>query len=424
MRWMLTGALCALIAETTWAQSAPEPTEPAVPAAPVPAAPVPAAAPEPTAPEPTAAPEPAAPTATEPTDAAAPEPAAPAPTATEPTDAASTEPSPAQDGAEPAPAPSPVVQGPAGARVVDRIAAVVNDEVIALSEVYELGGDFLAQQCPSGESGVDPACVAAAELEVLDALIRRNMIRQELARLELDVTTADVDQAIDRTVKQYQLADRQALKTEVEASGKRWDQYRDELMEFLRTQAFQARILAPRVTVSEDELRDLYQRTSRQVTTPAVRLSGLGIAVAQEATDEQRQAVLAQAAAVVEELNAGELPWDEAVTKYDVGVTGMFADTLFEPASLVEPISAAVFAAGVQADQVLPPIPVTSPSGDTVLFLIRVDEQTTRSEVAPFDELKAQLQDQLFSEKLQEAEEEWYQRARREAAIDVKIAAS
>jgi peptidyl-prolyl cis-trans isomerase SurA len=308
--------------------------------------------------------------------------------------------------------------------VVDRIAAVVNDEVITLSEVYEIGADFLATECEAGESGPDPACVAGAELEVLDALIRRVMIRQELARLELDVTTADVDQAIDRTVKQYQLADRQALKAEVEASGKRWDQYRDELMEFLRTQAFQARVLAPRVTVNDDELRDLYQRNKRGVTTPAVRMSGLGIAIPPEASEPDQAMAMAQATELVVELNAGTVPWDEAVARFDSGVAPMFVDQTFEPGTLVAPIAAAVFVEGVEVGQVLPPVPVVSPNGVTVLFVIRVDEKTSRTDVAPFDEVKTQLQDQLFSQKLQEAEEEWYQRARREAAIDVKIQAS
>ena len=36
----------------------------------------------------------------------------------------------------------------AQAGVVDKIAAIVDDEVIALSEVYELGGDFITENCP------------------------------------------------------------------------------------------------------------------------------------------------------------------------------------------------------------------------------------------------------------------------------------
>ncbi|MEZ4239457.1 MAG: SurA N-terminal domain-containing protein [Myxococcota bacterium] len=387
MRSLFVWALLAAAAPAGAQEPAPAPAEPASPEAPAPA---PAPASEAPAPE--------------------------APPAEAPAEGEGAEPVAAE-----APPPRPEPSGP---RIVDRIAAVVNNDVIALSEVYEIGSDFIGSQCPAGETGADPACTAAAELQVLDALIRRTLIRQELARLELDVTAADVDQQIDRTVKQYGLADRQALKTEVEASGKRWDQYRDELMEYLRTSAFQARILAPRVTVTEDELRDLYQRTSRSVTTPAVKLSGLGIPVPPDATAEDAAKMSQQAAAVAKEINSGKLPWDEAVAKFDAGFAGTFADQVFEPSSLVEPIAAVVFAPDVEVGHVQPPIRFVTPNGQVFLVLVRVDEQTTHSEVAPYEDVKQQIQEQVFAQKLQEAEEEWYQRARREAAIDVKIDAS
>ena len=59
--------------------------------------------------------------------------------------------------------------GAAQAAFTDGIAAIVNDEVIAVSEVYELGGEFIVQRCP----GVDAACAHKAELEILDTLIQQ-----------------------------------------------------------------------------------------------------------------------------------------------------------------------------------------------------------------------------------------------------------
>lgn len=295
--------------------------------------------------------------------------------------------------------------------VVDRIAAVVNDEVIALSEVYELGGDFVSQRCPEG---ADP-CVTEAELEILDALIRRVLIRQELKRLDLEVTAADVDQAIDRTVRQYQLADRQALKAEVEASGKRWDQYREELFEFLRTQNFQGRVLAPRVTVRDDEVLDLYNRTARSTVRPVASVAGFGVAVPPGAPPEVVAAVEQQAAELVAALNAGTTGWEEAVSLYDgAGLAAMFGGKEFDQGALVEPIDRVVFAAEV--GRVQAPLRM----GD-VLLILKVVSRGEKSEAAAFEEVEERLKDEVFRLKLEEAEEEWYQRARREAAIDVKL---
>ena len=81
------------------------------------------------------------------------------------------------------------------------------------------------------------------------------------------------------------------------------------------------------------------------------------------------------------------------------------------------PLSDAVFAAPVGVVQ--PPLRVENPDGLTVLFVLRVDSQSEKSEIAPFEAVEAQLRDQAFADALADAEEEWYQRARREAAVKV-----
>ncbi|MEQ1567636.1 MAG: SurA N-terminal domain-containing protein, partial [Myxococcota bacterium] len=315
------------------------------------------------------------------------------------------------------PAPEPPAPEPPPRRggVVDRIAAVVNDDVITLSEVYEIGDVFVRDRC----AALEAACVTAAELEILETLIRRVLIRQELDELQLDVSQAEVDQAIDRTVQQYQLPDRAALRTEVEASGKRWEDYREELTEYLRTQAFQARVLSPRISIREDELLDLYQRTARDVTRPVVKVSGIGIAMAAGATPEQQAAALAQAEGLVADLNAGKVAWEEAVRLYDAGASGMFVGQEFDQGSMIEPLAGVVFTAPIGVVQ--PPVRVSAPTGLDVLFLMRVDEKSSRSEVAPFEDVRGRLEEQVFQGKLVEAEEEWYQRARREAALKIKL---
>lgn len=298
--------------------------------------------------------------------------------------------------------------------IVDRVAAVVNNDVVALSEIYELGSDFIGQKCPAGEA----SCVDGAELEVLDALIRRVLVRQELRRLQVDVTEAEIDQALDGMVQSYQLGDRQALRTEVEASGKRWDQYREEVRETLRTRKFQTSVLAPRVSVTDDETRDVYQRTARSVSRPVVKLSGIGIPLTPETPPAEQEKIIEQANLLTTMLNSGQMKWDEAVKRYDAGVSAMFADQEFDQDTIIEPLRV-VFDAPVGVVQA--PIRVANEGGLDVLFVLRVDERTSKTRAAAYEDVKAELENQVFQQKLTEAEEEWYQRARREAAVDIKI---
>jgi len=299
-----------------------------------------------------------------------------------------------------------------GAHVVDRVAAVVGNEVIALSEVYELAGaDMFIQRCPT----LEDKCVSEAELEVLDALIHRTLIRQELVRLGIDPTAADVDQDIDLIVRQYALPDRQALRDEVERQGFRWDQYRDEVKEQIRTRNFQRQILLPRITVREDELLDEYNRTARDLQRPYARVSAFGIPIDPAQPPEDQQKMFEQVQILVTAIREGRVTWDDAVAQYDgAGVSSMFNERDFMKGTLLAEVDTVVFSSPV--GMVADPVRV----GD-VWYVLRVDERGNRTEAASFEEAKPRLQEQLLQRKIEEAEEEWYQRARREAAIDIKL---
>jgi peptidyl-prolyl cis-trans isomerase SurA len=303
----------------------------------------------------------------------------------------------------------------AAAGVVDRVAAVVGDDVISLSEIYELAGtEFIVARCPT----LDDTCVTEAELEVLDVLLRRTLIRQELVRLNDDVTEADVDQAIDNIVRQYALPSRQALREEVEhgTPPKRWDQYREELKEYLRTQSFQGRVLLPRISIREDELLDEYNRTARDLQRPYARVSAFGIPIDTAQPPEDQQKMVEQIQILVTAIREGRVSWDDAVAQYDgAGVSSMFTGRDFTKGTLLEEVDAVVFSSPIGA--VADPVRV----GD-VWYVLRVDERGNRTEAASFEEAKPRLHEQLQQSKIEEAEEEWYQRARREAAIDIKLA--
>jgi peptidyl-prolyl cis-trans isomerase SurA len=297
--------------------------------------------------------------------------------------------------------------------VVDRVAAVVGDEVIALSEIYELAPlEFFAERCPTSEA----RCITEVELEVLDALLRRALIRRELVRLGMDVTAVDVDQAIDRMVREFGLEDRQALRAQVEATDTRWDQYRDEVLEQLRTRRFQERVLLPRVNIREDEIVAEYNRQSRGAVRPYAKVSAFGIPLDPAAPPEQQAETQRQTELLVTAIREGRVSWDEAVATYDgAGLAPMFSGQEFTQGSLVEAVDAAVFTSEIGA--IADPIRVND-----VLFVLRVDERGERAAgTRSLEESREDLRNILFQEKIVEAEEEWYQRARREATIDIKL---
>lgn len=305
--------------------------------------------------------------------------------------------------------------GSAFAQTADRVAAVVNDDVIALSEVYELGSEFIERRCPAVIA--DPVtCYLEAETEVLQTLIKWSLVRQELGRLNMGITAEEVESAIGTMVSENNFEDRDALKKYIEEMGGGWDPYVDQLKDTLRMQRFKQAILAPRVTISEDELLDIYQRTARRDRREAVAIDAFGVVLPAGVDEETRDAIREDTRSLWKELNAGEVPWDQAVRAYDAaGLHGVVSGRMYRAGELNEELDAAVFQA--ELGDVLEPVEVGS-----VLFVVRLlDRKMVDGDLQPLEEIRGQLQDQLFQFKLEQAEEEWYGRAKRQAAVRVML---
>lgn len=306
--------------------------------------------------------------------------------------------------------------GPAQAEeyVVDRIAAVVNDEVIALSEIYDLGSQAIDEACPSGAA---PACRTRMEREVVDALVRRALIRQELAELGYDVTAADVDNAIDQVVRENDFPDREALRTYIERGGAAWDAYRDNLKDQLRAVRFQEIFLRSRVTVSEDELRDRYQRRIRDLEAPeVVELTAFGYKLPDPLSPEDRIRFVSEFRAVLQSARDGARTFESLVDEYDTArLSPVFAGRTFERSDLADALSTAAFDTEVGA--IAEPVVFRG-----VLYGLRIDARREGElDVPAFEAIRDDLAQAVLQEKYVDAEERWYQTARRKAAIRIHL---
>lgn len=297
--------------------------------------------------------------------------------------------------------------------VMDRIAAVVDDEVITLSEVYELGGDYVEQSCPPSPM-LGTRCELEAELEILDVLIKRTLIKAELEELRLTVGAIEVDQTIDQIARDNGLDDRTALRNAIEESGVSWNTYRQQIREELQVQRFQQRVLFPRVSVADDELRDLYDRTARGESVPTVRIDAIGVVL----PPERQESAIQQSKQLVASLNAGEVDWDVAKERFDgASVNAALGDKPYKKGQLTPALDAVVFEAPI--GQFLEPIRV----GDVMMIVRVLERSLDKPSVKPYAEVAPALRNQLLQKKLEDAEEAWYQRKRRESAIRILLSA-
>ena len=319
------------------------------------------------------------------------------------------------------------------AGVVDRVAAVVNGDVITLSEVYELGDEFIEQRAAEEDS---EAGRRAGELEVLDSLVLRRLISQEIERLGLDVTEVELDRAIDDIAQRNGMA-REQLELEIERTGLPWSEYRLELKENLRQMKFNQAVMQPRITVNEDELKDAFKRLINAADLPEVVELGAIFLTApllppeidpSTLTPEQRRevrqlvgeaesaaAMQAEKIAAIQERIAGGEAFADIAALADEGPYGAQGGKMgiYRQGELVSTLDAPAFA--LEVGQLSEPV-VT---GQGVFLLYVFDRYP--EEPPPFEEVRDRLFEQVYSERIEEETEIWYQQSRRKSAVLIKL---
>ena len=300
--------------------------------------------------------------------------------------------------------------GVAEAAPVDRVAAVVNDKVITLSQVYEMGRPHIERLAASGE----PGARREAELEVLDQQIRYLLIEQEMARLKLDVDDRDVDGHLEYMVSQNGFADRDALRQAVESSGAQWDAYVRDLRRNIRHQKFQAYIIRPRIVENEDALLDAYNRMVSDPNRPQeVDLGALFVPLRAD-SEEERARVLALVTEAKRRFEAGE-PFSALSAELDVAGFGQAGGSMgtFGPGEIMAELDGPAFS--VPVGQVTEPI-MTSRG----VYLLEIRRRELQP-VASFEDIKASLSQTVFEEQYLREEDDWYQAQRRRSSVEVKL---
>ncbi|MCO4746948.1 MAG: SurA N-terminal domain-containing protein [Proteobacteria bacterium] len=300
----------------------------------------------------------------------------------------------------------------AHAATVDRVAAVVNDDVIALSEVYDLGDAFIRQSCPR----LNPICVEEAEVQVLDSLIQRRLMRQELYRLGMQVTSEEIDRTIDQVGRDNGLTERGDLRREIERAGLTWEVYREQLTEQIRSMKFTESVIRPRIQVRESDVEERYRRATKDYEgPPTAAVEALALALPEDGGQEGLIEAVARARAIMTGVNAGEQDWKTAVAENDSGLyaprEGVMGD--FHQGELMPALDAVVF--GSEVGKVSEPVVVGS-----AVFLILVTEMR-ESDVLSYEQAAPKIREQLFNEKSERELEEWTASARRRAAVKVML---
>ena len=144
------------------------------------------------------------------------------------------------------------------AEIIDRIVAVVNDEVITLSELDEACLPLFQQYLQGVTDPIEEQkIIQRIRKEVLERLIEEKLIAQEVKRVKIKVTDEEVEAFIEDI--KLQLGGEDRLRELLSARGLTLEEYREEVRERIKKMKLVQGSVRARIVITEEDLRRYYR---------------------------------------------------------------------------------------------------------------------------------------------------------------------
>jgi len=186
--------------------------------------------------------------------------------------------------------------------VVDRIVAVVNDEVITQQEL-SARVDFAFRQLR--EQGTPPPPRNVIERQLIERLINDRVQLQYARDIGLRLDPAELDRALERIARENKLSPAQ-LRITLEKDGVPFEKFREDIRNEITMSRLREREVAQKIVITEAEIDNFLQAQLAQTgRDDEFNLSHILVAVPENASPEQLQSRRERAEQALAQLKGG-----------------------------------------------------------------------------------------------------------------------
>jgi len=299
---------------------------------------------------------------------------------------------------------------------VEYVVAVVNDSIILNSELQARSLPVLAEAQQINDPKERERRIAKLTSQTLDMMVNEELIVQAAEAAKVEVESSEVQAAID-SIKQQNNLDDAALTSALAAQGYTLQAYKQELRRQLLRLRAENQLVAPKVTISDEDVRARYDQMARRTEqVQAVKLSHMLFKTPEHPTEQQIAAAKAKATAAMDRVKAGEDFAKVAMSESDDDSTKTTGGELgwFQRGSMAtpewEPVVFAMEKGDVRG-------PISGPQGFHVFTVTEVK----RSDLQSFDQMKEQIRTELRRRETEKQEAVWLDELRKKAYIDIKL---
>jgi peptidyl-prolyl cis-trans isomerase SurA len=299
--------------------------------------------------------------------------------------------------------------------ILDRVVAVVNDDVITLTEVQEEGLQTIRKIVQETLGEERERRLRSTERQILDELIIRKLQLQEAKKEKIDATTSEVRSAIEDLKKRNNLTSDEELKAAMSRELLTEEQFRKGIADQVALTKLVTRQVRSKVAVSDEETRRYYDQHPEEFRDiPQVKIRHLLVPISQQPGREEllRAKNRIEEAQVLIKLGAR---FSTVAKQYSEGSLATSSGEVWtmkrgELAPELEQM-----ALGLPIGQISGII--TNPAG---FHLIQVEERVS-GQILPFDQVKEDIRAVLFDQKVDAKFKEWVQSLKAKASVEMKM---
>ncbi|UCD31908.1 MAG: SurA N-terminal domain-containing protein [Desulfobacterales bacterium] len=299
------------------------------------------------------------------------------------------------------------------AEIVDRIVAVVNDDIITLFDLNHLLKPYVEkiEQANYPEDTAQEMLYKVRE-NALNRLIEKKLTDQEIKRTKMTIGEKEIDDRIEQIKKTNFYTD-EGLRKELEKDGLSMEEYRQQIKDqILRIKLINYEVKS-KIVITTEDIKSYYENhQSKYAGKEKYHLRNIIMKVPPFADNDDKLEIKSKMDAVLARLNAGESFETLAMIYSESSLAAEGGDLgLFDLDSLSPQLKAAIN--GMQAGEFTPVI-------DTDLgYQIFLVQDVVKTQGKSLEDASSEIEKILFTEVINKKFETWVDDLRKQAHIKI-----
>ena len=290
------------------------------------------------------------------------------------------------------------------AETLNRVVAIVNDEVITLHELNQKIKEMTGSK-PEDLSVMDQNRYLETRRTILELIINERITQEKVRELGIKVTSKQVDAAIENIKSDNQWTHEQ-LKAMLEKSGLTYEKYREKIKKDLERHRLINFEVRSKIIIREEHISDYYRKHKEEFSSEGkVHIASIFLALKNPEDDEEIRELYKKGEGILTKLRMGA-DFKELAKKFSEGPgaaeggdLGVFKTEQLEPElrKILEALSEGGFSELM-----------VRPNGIQIIMLIKKE----KAEVKPFEEVRNAILGILFREEVDKRYKPWIKELR------------